>query len=285
MKKSISLIAAFLIALAAVSVTVAIENKKASDLEAKYASDSEAARAEIGSLQAELQNMTEDRQSDREILRDLFRQVDCKDEPVYVIGHKSPDFDTAASAIGMAYLLNELGITAQARLAGPLNLETQHGLSVIGYPAPEVLEDAEGKQLWLVDHSDSQQMVNGADKARIVGITDHHAIDDAKALEPINVLTSPTGSTSALVFMLCTKCDVEIPEDIAGVLLAGMLSDTANMKSKDVTALDEAAFAKLKEISGISDTDALFNSMLEAKLSYKGMDCREIYYSDYKEYE
>lgn len=39
MKKNISLIAAFLIALAAVSVTLAEENKKASDLEAKYASD------------------------------------------------------------------------------------------------------------------------------------------------------------------------------------------------------------------------------------------------------
>lgn len=285
MKKIISFVAAVLIVLAAVSITAAVGSRKAADLEAKYTSDLEAGRAEIDSLQAELQAMTEARQTDSEILTELFRQVDCKDEPVYVIGHKSPDFDTTASAVGMAYLLNELGITAEARLAGPLNLETEYGLSAIGYPAPDILENAAGKQLWLVDHSDPLQMVNGADKARIVGITDHHGIGGVEASEPINVLSCPVGSTSALVYTLCTKCGVAIPQDIARVLLAGILSDTSNMKSNGVTALDEIAFAQLREISGISDTDALFNGMLEAKLSYKGMDEREIFYSDYKEYE
>ena len=285
MKKIISLIAAVLIVLAAVSITVVVENKKNADLEAKYASDIEAGRAEIDSLHSELQTVTEERRADMEIMRDLFRQVDYRDEPVYVIGHKSPDLDTTASAIGMAYLLNELGIAAEARLAEPLNLESEYALSAIGYPVPEILENAADKQLWLVDHSDPLQMVDGAEKARIVGITDHHGIGGAETSEPINALVCPTGSASALVFWLCTKCDVEIPQDVAGVLLTGMLSDTSNMKSNGVTALDEDAFARLKKISGISDTDALFNGMLEAKLSYKGMDEREIFYSDYKEYE
>ena len=285
MKKIASFVAAVLIVLAAVSITVVVKNKKISDLEAKYASDVEAGRSEIDSLHSELQTILDDRQADREILIDFFRQVDYKDEPVYVIGHQSPDFDTTASAIGMEYLLNELGIASEARLAGPANPETEYGLSVIGYPVPEILENAAGKQLWLVDHSDSPQMVNGADKARIVGITDHHGIGSAEVSIPINVLSCPAGSTSALVFWLCTKCEVEIPRDIAGVLLAGMLSDTSNMKSDSVTTLDEIAFVRLKNISGISDTDAFFNGAQEAKLSYKGMDDCEIFYSDYKEYE
>ena len=285
MKKTVSLLAVILLVLSAVWVTAVVGNRKTAELEAKYVSEAEADRAELESLRSELEAATEDRHSDREILTELFRKVDYKDEPVYVIGHKSPDFDTTASAVGMAYLLNALDIEAEARLAGTVNLETEYGLSVIGYPAPELLEDAAGKQLWLVDHSDSGQMVNGADRARIVGITDHHGIGDAETSEPVNVLSCPTGSTSALTFWLCTKCGVEVPQDVAGVLLAGMLSDTSNMKGKDVTALDRFAFPRLREISGISDTDALFNGMLEAKLSYRGMDEREIFYSDYKEYE
>ena len=278
MKKIVSVIIAILIALAAVSITAVVKNKEIAGLEAKYASDIKAGQSQIDSLQSELQ-------ADKEILTGLLLQVDCSGEPVYTIGHKSPDSDTTASAIGMAYLLNELGITAQARIAGPLNLETEYALSAVGYPAPEILENAAGKQLWLVDHSDTQQMVDGADEARIVGITDHHGIGNAETSEPINVLSCPVGSVSALVFTLCTKCGVEIPKDVAGVLLAGVLSDTANMKSTGVTASDELAFDRLKEISGISDTDGLYKGMLEAKLSYKGMDDREIYYSDYKEYE
>ena len=270
MKKSTFYTIIILIVLASISFTAITENKK---------------EAEIDSLHTQIETMMDDHQADKEILLDLFMQVEYNDEPVYVIGHKSPDFDTTASAIGMAYLLNELGIEAEAKIAGPLNLETEYGLSAIGYPAPEILEDATDKQLWLVDHSVHQQMVDGADKARIVGITDHHGIGNIEIAEPINVLSCPTGSTSALVFALCEKCDIKITQDIAEVLLSGMLSDTANMKGKDVTVLDEIAFDRLKTLSGISDTDALFNGMLEAKLSYKGMDDQEIYYSDYKEYK
>lgn len=285
MKKVLSFALAALLVAAAVSVTVAVENKKRAALEAKYASEMEESRAEIDSLRSEPETAAEERQADSEILTGLIRKVDYKNETVYVIGHKSPDSDTTASAIGMAYLLGELSIRAEARITEPVNLETEYGLSAVGYPAPEILEDAAGKQLWLVDHSDSRQMVNGADKARIVGITDHHGIGSVETSEPVNVLSCPAGSTSSLVYTLCSRCGVDISQDIAGVLLVGMLSDTANMKSNGVTAMDEAAFRSLKKLSGISDTDALYNGMLEAKLSYKGMNDREIYYSDYKEYE
>lgn len=221
----------------------------------------------------------------KEILTDMLCRLDYKNESVYVIGHKTPDSDTACSAIGMAYLLNSIGIPAEARVSGALNLESQHVFSTLKYSAPDILEDATDKQLWLVDHSTSTQMVNGAEKARIVGITDHHGIGDAETSETICVLSCPAGSTCAVVYKLCEVCNVDLPKDIASVLLAGLLSDTSNMKSKEVTKLDESAFKSLKELSGITDTDELFNGMLEAKLSYRGLSDTEIFYSDYKDYK
>ena len=251
----------------------------------RYESDIAEATADAEALQTQLTAFEKENLINKEILTDLICRLDYQDKPVYVIGHKTPDSDTVCSAIGMAYLLKSLGISAEARISGELNLESRFVFSELKYSAPDVLEDATDKQLWLVDHSAGTQMVTGAEKARIVGITDHHGIGDAETSETICVLSCPAGSTCAVVCQLCKGCGVELPKDTAGVLLAGLLSDTSNMKSKAVTKLDEFAFEELKRLSGISDTDGLFRGMLEAKLSYQGLSETEIFYSDYKDYE
>ena len=251
----------------------------------RYESEIAEANANADAFRLQLMSVEEEIGINKEILTDMLCRIDYNDKPVYVIGHQTPDSDTVCSAIGMAYLLNSLGIHAEARIPGELNLESRFIFSELNYSVPEILEDAADKQLWLVDHSASSQMVNGAEKARIVGITDHHGIGDAETSEPICVLSCPAGSTCAVVYKLCEVCDAELQEDVASVLLAGLLSDTSNMKSKNVTKLDESAFEKLKVLSGITDTDRLFNGMLESKLSFAGMSDTAIFYSDYKNYE
>ena len=251
----------------------------------RYESDIAEATVNVKTLQAQLTAFEKENTVNKEILIDMLCRLDYKDKLIYVIGHQTPDSDTVCSAMGMAYLLNSLGISAEARISGKLNIESQFVFSKLGYSVPDILEDAADKQLWLVDHSSSTQMVNGAEKARIVGITDHHGIGDAETSEPICVLSCPAGSTCAVVYKLCEVCNVKLSKDTAGVLLAGLLSDTSNMKSKGVTKLDESAFEKLKELSGIVDTEGLFNGMLDAKLSYKELSDTEIFYSDYKDYE
>ena len=277
----------FMIALVLGSVfaTTAVQNKRLTELEAAHAAELEQIRTETEALQEQLQFYEEMRQSVKEILIELINCVDYGEEPVYVIGHQSPDSDTVAASIGMAYLLNSLGISAEPRTASHMNLETEYAFSELGVEVPKVLEDAAGKQLWLVDHSESTQMVNGASEARIVGILDHHGIGELDVSDLINVLSCPAGSSCSVITVLLDACGVEIPQEIADVLVVGILSDTSNMKSNTVTTLDEKVLAKLKEISAISDTDAMFNGMLEAKMSYKGLDEREIFYSDYKLYE
>ncbi len=277
-KKIIAILIALVLIAGSVTVTFFIQQNR-------YESDIAAANADAEALRAELSAFEKEDIINREILTDMFYRLDYKDKPVYVIGHQTPDSDTVCSAIGMAHLLNSLGISAEARISGELNLESQFVFSELKCSVPEFLEDATDKQLWLVDHSVSTQMVNGAEKARIVGVTDHHGIGDVETSETICVLSCPAGSTCAVVYKLCEVCNVVLPEDTAGVLLAGLLSDTSNMKSKGVTKLDEYAFERLKELSSITDTDGLFTGMLEAKLSYKGLSDAEIFYSDYKNYE
>ncbi len=62
--------------------------------------------------------------------------------PVYVVGHKNPDTDSIAAAIGYADLKRRTGMPAAtpARLGDP-NPETRYLLERFGLPAPELLTD------------------------------------------------------------------------------------------------------------------------------------------------
>lgn len=63
--------------------------------------------------------------------------------PLYVVGHRNPDMDAVASAIGYAWLLRarDGAETVPAR-AGALNAQTQFALEHFGEPVPVLLEDA-----------------------------------------------------------------------------------------------------------------------------------------------
>jgi len=214
----------------------------------------------------------------------VFTLTDYGDEVTYVIGHKSPDADTVLSAIAMAELLNQLGIKAEARVTGKVNNETAYVLEKLGLTAPEILENAEGCQLWLVDHSELTQMVDGADKARIVGITDHHGIGSAENEEQIVVRSGKFGSTTAEVYTLYKECGVKVSKEMAGVMLGGLLSDTSYFKKED-NELNREVYKDLKRKAGIRDVDALILGMKEAKLDLSGKTDEEIFLNDYKDYE
>lgn len=216
--------------------------------------------------------------------RSLYTKFDYGDETVYVIGHKSPDTDTVTSAIAMAKLLNELGINAKPAVAGQLNNESKFVLKTLGIEEPELLEDAAGKQLWLVDHSEYSQAVDGAEEARIVGICDHHGIGNVKNSELINVISGPVGSTSALIYREFVRCGVEISPEMAGVMLSGLLSDSG-IEADSKFSFNRTSFNNLKELAGISDIDEYYESMVKARVSYEGYSDCDIYYNDYKEYE
>ncbi len=217
------------------------------------------------------------------LLADLLRGVDYGNEVTYVIGHKSPDADTIGSAIAYAWLLRQLGINAKPAAAAQVNRETRYALDFFDMDQPEVLNDATGKQFILVDHSEYSQALDGMKENRVVGIVDHHGIGDVRSTQRIAVISLPVGATASIVYKLYLDCGVEIPRDMARVLLMGILSDTKGLIS-NVTQLDREAFDFLKGIAEIDDINSLYDGMKAAKTSFDGMTISEIFHSDYKEY-
>jgi manganese-dependent inorganic pyrophosphatase len=78
---------------------------------------------------------------------------------------------------------------------------------------------------------------------------------------------------------------VAIKPNVAGMMMAAILSDTVNFKSPTCTDADKKAVAELKKISGVADTDALFMEMLKAKSAVAGVPPMALLDRDYKDFD
>jgi len=108
------------------------------------------------------------------------------------------------------------------------------------------------RQLILVDHNELSQAVAGADKVPIVEVLDHHRLGGLASDTPILFWNNPVGSTSSIVAMCYRQFGIEIPKPIAGLLMAGLISDTLNLTSPTATAADGQI---LKQLAAIAETD------------------------------
>lgn len=215
---------------------------------------------------------------------------------VFVVGHKNPDTDSVCSAISFAYLWNEwkktrrldemmkLDFDAIPAVQGDLNAETKFVLEKFGFDAPKKISDATGKKIALVDHTEKAQSLDNLDRGEIVAIVDHHKIGDITTPNPILFLSLPVGSTATVLKILYDKTGVKVPKNIAGIMLASILSDTVIFKSATTTELDKKVAEELAKIAGIDDL-IKFGIEVKSKLSeVKELSAREIVMRDFKDF-
>ena len=138
------------------------------------------------------------------------------------------------------------------------------------------------RKLILVDHNELSQAVQGADEVEIIEIIDHHRIGTLATQQPILFRNEPVGSTCTIVADCFFRNQVELPRDIAGLLLAGLVSDTLNLTSPTTTARDVEILKKLEELSQVNArefTEKLFasGSLLTLKPAPQAIatDCKE----------
>jgi manganese-dependent inorganic pyrophosphatase len=207
---------------------------------------------------------------------------------ICVVGHTNPDTDSVAAAISYANFLKAQGQDAVACMqtdANSLNPESKTLLARFGLTAPEQIKDAEGKKIALVDHSDIIQAPANIMKAELVAIVDHHKIGDVTTNSPIFFYAQPVGCTCTVLNEMYKTAGIEIPKNIAGIMLAAILSDTVNFKSPTCTPADKAACADLAKVAGVSNMDELFMEMLKAKSSVDGIPARDLLFRDYKDFD
>ena len=212
----------------------------------------------------------------------------------------SSPHDTATTAalcrasIAVRHVINEefLGLNEEALLE-----EVRARATASGFAAFPVL-DTQGRtvgllsktdflkpverKLILVDHNELSQAVQGADQVEILEIIDHHRIGTMTTQQPILFRNEPVGSTSTIVADCFFRYGVELPSTIAGLLLAGIVSDTLNLTSPTTTVVDGEILRRLEQISKVKArdfTEKLFasGSLLTHKPAPKAIttDCKE----------
>lgn len=143
----------------------------------------------------------------------------------------------------------------------------------------------------LVDHNEEQQSIASLEEAKLIEILDHHRLGNPPTNTPIRFTVEPVGSTSTLVTERIIEAGLAPPHEIAGLLMAGIISDTLNLISPTTTQRDHEALKRLSRWAFSGDSklkDESIESFAEKVLSAgSGLGTRpteEVIDGDIKEY-
>jgi len=139
------------------------------------------------------------------------------------------------------------------------------------------------RRVVLVDHNELGQAVAGLNEAEVVAIIDHHRIATVQTANPILLRCEPVGATATIVAQLYQEAAVRIPSDVAGLLLAAILTDTVLFRSPTCTARDRQAAGMLAALAGVDETE-LGREIFVRASDIRNVSPRELLRRDFKEF-
>lgn len=205
---------------------------------------------------------------------------------ILVFGHKNPDTDTICSSMVKQILNEKDGKTnTQAVRLGNVNKETQYVLDYLKIEAPELIEGVKkGQEVILIDHNEFSQSADGIEKAKIIGVIDHHRIANFQTTEPLYYTARPYGCTSTILFKDFKQKGIEIEKTEAILMASAIISDTLLLKSPTTTSHDKEALEELAKIANI-DLDTYGIEMLKAGTDLDDFSEEELINLDAKKFE
>ena len=138
------------------------------------------------------------------------------------------------------------------------------------------------KQVVLVDHNELSQSVDGLNEAEILAIIDHHRLADVQTGAPIYVRNEPVGATCTIVATMFQEHGVMPNKHLAGLLAAGIVSDTIFFKSPTATPRDRVMAERMAAIAGES-LDELGRDIFTPSAAGDA-DARKMLLSDFKHF-
>ena len=205
---------------------------------------------------------------------------------ILIFGHKNPDTDTICSSMVKQILNEKDGKTnTQAVRLGNVNKETQYVLDYLKIEAPELIEGVKkGQEVILIDHNEFSQSADGIEKAKIIGVIDHHRIANFQTTEPLYYTARPYGCTSTILFKDFKQKGIEIEKTEAILMASAIISDTLLFKSPTTTSHDKEALKELAKIANI-DLDTYGIEMLKAGTDLDDFSEEELINLDAKKFE
>ena len=186
----------------------------------------------------------------------------------------------------MKFYVHELAEDAGRKMgraqfrAFPVVDEEEH---LIGYLMRHHILNYNDKQLILVDHNEFSQSVKGIEKARVLEVIDHHRVTDFCTSRPVSFRNEIVGSTCTIIATIFRENQVPIEENLAGLMLGGLLSDTMNLQTPTTTDKDVQTANILAALAGLDldrFTEELFSVTEDEGGSLEELMNRDIVFED-----
>lgn len=208
------------------------------------------------------------------------------EKEILIFGHKNPDTDSICAAMVKERLNIKNGHdNSKAVRIGEVNKETKYVLDYLNLEAPELIEEVEENQkVILVDHNEFSQSVKGIEKAKIIGVVDHHRIANFETSEPLYYTARPYGCTCTILYKDFVEKGLEISKEDAILMASAIMSDTLLLKSPTTTKHDKKALEELEKIAGI-DIKSYGLEMLKAGTNLSDFTAEELIKLDAKKVE
>jgi len=207
-------------------------------------------------------------------------------EKTLIFGHQNPDTDSICSAIAYVYLKTSLNEHVEAVRLGRLNEETTFALQTFQMQTPRFVDyvSLEAKRAILVDHNEFQQSAVDIKDVQILEVIDHHRISNFETSDPLYMRIEPVGCTSTILYKLFQEKQIEIPKEIAGLMLSAILSDTLLFQSPTCTKEDEIIAKKLATIAEV-DVQTYGLELLKAGANVRNKSVKQLLTLDAKTFQ
>ncbi len=146
-------------------------------------------------------------------------------------------------------------------------------------------------RLILVDHNEPSQALGALEEAELLEILDHHRLGNLSTHTPIHFCVDVVGSTSTLVSERIEDAGLGAPPAVAGLMLAGLLSDTLILTSPTTTNRDHQALERLARWAFVSNgplagetIDGYGKQVVEAGAGLSSREPYDIVSTDLKSY-
>lgn len=143
------------------------------------------------------------------------------------------------------------------------------------------IDKIDKKKVILVDHNEIEQSVDGLNEAEILEIVDHHKLGSISTTYPVNFRNMTVGSTNTILYYMFKEQNIEMPNQIMGLMLSGILSDTLALTSPTTTSFDREVVEDLANKLHLNYED-FAKEMFRAGTSLEGRSKEEILTSDMK---
>lgn len=145
----------------------------------------------------------------------------------------------------------------------PIYMVIQENKKLIGVFSKSDILRPSPIRIALVDHNELKQAVKGADQVQITEIIDHHRLGNIPTDQPILFINRPVGSTCSIVADLFRNRSLKPEPKIAGIMMAGIISDTLFLSGPTTTELEKELIEWLEPIADMQAeklADLIFSS-------------------------